>query len=325
MRISIPKERPQHQRIAALPQPTERRHRFQWISSYDRPESHDLRRLHREMCDFYATAEQNSSYHTIATSGNEDLLDGNHRAQEAVLTYARPGATVIEFSCGGGIAAKYFVAAKSLYFGFDISSPGSHAGSVGVFACGSAYETPFRSGTADLVVSFYSIEHVVWPLSYLNEMIRVTRPGGHVALAFPDYVARPSRVIPSVRFGMTPGSIKAKLRRGNYLDAVRSYLERLFIYRMKILKLRHQIVNKGRLRFMIQTLPSCLSEPYSIDNDAIYLASEEEVASYLTLNGCVVKERSRNLVDSQGKSLDVTLTGNGLVIAERVSRATKCT
>jgi SAM-dependent methyltransferase len=46
---------------------------------------------------------------------------------------------------------------------------------------------PLRDGTADLVFSSNVLEHVPEPVAFIEEMIRVTKPGGLVYLAFTNW------------------------------------------------------------------------------------------------------------------------------------------
>jgi SAM-dependent methyltransferase len=289
--------------------------RFAWISSYDNPSASALLSLDRAMSRFYASTEQ-FEYHTVASDLNQNLLDGQHLLQEAAILAARPGDTVLEFSCGGAAFAPYYKERGARYFGFDVHLPRPYASSAAT-VLGSAYAAPFDSGCADLTISFYALEHVSWPELYLREMIRVTRPGGRLVLVFPDYLVSGGPYLPSLRWGNSHGGVREKLARRAYADAVQTYLEQRILYRLLIAKLRREIYKQKRLRFMIQKLPSCLVAPWSIDTDAIYIASEEEVALYLNSSGCTVEQRSTDLKDNCGGALGPRYLGHAFLIARR--------
>jgi SAM-dependent methyltransferase len=289
--------------------------RFSWISSYEDSRAPALLALDSSMSRFYSRSDR-PGYHTTAHELNQNLLDGDHLLQQAAIHAARAGYVVLEFSCGGATFAPYYERRGASYFGFDVHLP-QFPRSSALRALGSAYSAPFASATADLVVSFYAIEHVSWPAAYLSEMIRVTRPGGMIVLAFPDYLVGGGPQLPSVRWGRSHGGIRPKLARGAYTDAVQTYLEQRIIYRWLLAKLRRQIFKERRVRFMIQTSPSCFVAPWSIDTDAIYIASEEEVALYLSRNGCTVEQRSSDLRDNSGQALGGRYLGHAFISARR--------
>jgi len=60
-------------------------------------------------------------------------------------------------------------------------------GSLGWFARGIGERLPFRADTFDVVVCHHVIEHVRSVPAVLGELVRVTRPGGSILLAFPNY------------------------------------------------------------------------------------------------------------------------------------------
>jgi len=269
------------------------------------------------MSEFYSRADE-FDYHIVASELNQNLLDGHHLLQEAAILAARPRDVVVEFSCGGALFAPYYRHRGAFYFGFDINVARTHR-STAPRAVGSAYAAPFASGCADLVISFYALEHVSWPALYLREMMRVAKPGGSLVLVFPDYVDRAGPQLPSVRWGRSYGGVRDKLARRAFTDAVQTYLEQRVVYRWRLSRLRRQIFRERRTRFMIQLSPSCLIAPWSIDTDAIYLASEEEVALYLSKNGCRVEQRSADLRDPLGKKLEGKYQGHAFILARRLT------
>lgn len=287
--------------------------RFGWISSYDNPSSKALASLDRAMSTFYSSTEH-FEYHSVAAELNQNLLDGEHLLQQAAIMVAEPGEMVLEFSCGAALFASYYEQRGARYFGFDVHLPRPAPSSA---VLGSAYAAPFESACADLTISFYALEHVSWPELYLREMTRVTRPGGRLILVFPDYLIQGGPRLPSIRWGYSHGTVREKLARRAYADAIQTYLEQRLVYRLLISNLRREIYQEKRLRFMIQSSPSCLVAPWSIDTDAIYIASEEEVALYLNGNGFKVELRSGALRDNVGHPLGPKYRGHAFVMAVR--------
>lgn len=56
-----------------------------------------------------------------------------------------------------------------------------------VFAVGSAYELPFADAAFDVVFAHQVLQHLADPVGALREAVRVTRPGGIVAVRDADY------------------------------------------------------------------------------------------------------------------------------------------
>ena len=61
-------------------------------------------------------------------------------------------------------------------------------GKAGWFVRGVGEHLPFRTDAFDIVVCHHVIEHVRSVPGVLRELVRVTRPGGSILLAFPNYV-----------------------------------------------------------------------------------------------------------------------------------------
>lgn len=277
-----------------------------------------LFRLDQEMRDFYRVSAVSQDYHLISQQGNASWTD-EFPLHRAVLSLIQKGHRVIEFSCGNGYAADFICERGAEYIGFDLQVTKTKSDKLNPpnasLIEGSGYNVPIRSGFADLAVSFYALEHLVWPSRYLDEMLRVVKPGGYVALLFPDFIANRFKIMPSVRFGINPGGLRAKLRRKQFLDLAQSLYERYVVYRAMILGLRRDIYHH-KLCFMINTAPSCLVSPWASDTDALYFASEEEVVTYFISRGCSIKMRSREIKRKDGASMDSAISGNALVVAQ---------
>jgi 2-polyprenyl-3-methyl-5-hydroxy-6-metoxy-1,4-benzoquinol methylase len=128
-----------------------------------------------------------------------------HRDEESpwyklVLEYLVPlaGKRVLEVACGRGGFAKLLASQGACTFGADFSytaleiaqkrAHSNGAGSSQVhFAEADAQNLPYASNSFDVVVSCETIEHLPDPLSALQEMARVCRPGGLLYLTTPNY------------------------------------------------------------------------------------------------------------------------------------------
>jgi ubiquinone/menaquinone biosynthesis C-methylase UbiE len=96
------------------------------------------------------------------------------------------GRTVLDVGGGPGYFADAFRAAGGVYFGIDpdvgeLSARGEPARDM-IRASGT--ELPVRSASVDVCYSSNVLEHVADPVLMLDEMVRVTRPGGTVFVSF---------------------------------------------------------------------------------------------------------------------------------------------
>jgi SAM-dependent methyltransferase len=87
-------------------------------------------------------------------------------------------------------------------------------------------QLPFEEGKFDLVFSVYVIEHTTNPAIFLDECIRVLKPGGVLIILCPDYMGT-SRMA-SQRAGFSAGNTSDKLKRRKYLDALVTYYDNNF-------------------------------------------------------------------------------------------------
>src|SRR5437764_10509249 len=96
------------------------------------------------------------------------------------------GRTVVDVGGGGGWFTAAFQArgAHSYLFEPDPTELHSRAGGPAGAVIADGYWLPVRDGGADVVFSSNVLEHVPDPMGLIEEMIRVTRPGGLVYLSY---------------------------------------------------------------------------------------------------------------------------------------------
>ncbi|MGQ0733386.1 MAG: methyltransferase domain-containing protein [Acidobacteriota bacterium] len=107
----------------------------------------------------------------------------------------RDGDAVLDVGSGtGALTAAVVVAApSSRVIGIDFAAPyvafarARHAGDLVRFEVGDAQQLRFPDGNFDRTVSLLVVNFIPDPAKALDEMIRVTRPGGTVAAAVWDY------------------------------------------------------------------------------------------------------------------------------------------
>jgi SAM-dependent methyltransferase len=96
------------------------------------------------------------------------------------------GAVILDVGGGPGYFADAFRAAGTHYLGVDpdvgeLSARGEPAAGM-IRASGT--KLPVRTGSVDICYSSNVLEHVKDPVAMLDEMVRVTRPGGTVFVSF---------------------------------------------------------------------------------------------------------------------------------------------
>ena len=98
--------------------------------------------------------------------------------------------TVLDVACGTGYGAAILRAAGARSIvSFDVSLDALWFGAAhyGIFAVRSdVVRLPLRAETCEAVVSLETIEHLESPLTFVNELWRVIRPGGELLLSTPN-------------------------------------------------------------------------------------------------------------------------------------------
>jgi len=121
---------------------------------------------------------------------------GIHSAEESLLWLAEelqlaPGARVLDAGCGPGLVATYLAPACAEVVGVDatpamVERGRQRARSLGLanvtFTDGLLEALPFGRGAFDGVVTRYTLHHVLGPGRVMDELVRVTRPGGRVVV-----------------------------------------------------------------------------------------------------------------------------------------------
>ena len=141
-------------------------------------------------------AYQKSSYYEGGTCG---YADTSYTDQERALraTFKRllnnlsrrglTGGDVLEVGCGYG----YLLDEARTYFdrrvGTDFSGEAAGtARSTGAEVFVGGLEEVPRDSKFDCVIATQVVEHVYQPLSFVEQLVNSTRPGGHIVLATPD-------------------------------------------------------------------------------------------------------------------------------------------
>ncbi|MEO6808270.1 MAG: class I SAM-dependent methyltransferase [Isosphaeraceae bacterium] len=245
--------------------------------------------------DIYRT----SSASVRASFGEDKVgaLDFYSPLQKFVTRVCPPGnqagsVRLLDVGCGCGWSTFTFANAGYDANGIDLNPaafeppPHDHCR----LCPGSATEIPFPSESFDLVVCYQCLEHVPDPSRALDEMARVCRPGGVVAIVGPNlvsptlglgFVVKPS-TWPSLRFWRRPG-----MPRHPYGNTVPESLAFCFFHTAQLLA---KLVRRSP-RFTMRE-PDVVP-PFHADNDACYLCNPTDLISYFRGHGFRIVRRGK--------------------------------
>jgi len=138
---------------------------------------------------------------------------------------------------------------------------------------------PFPDNTFNMVFSVFVIEHTVFPHKFLSENLRVLKQGGTFCLLCPDFLGNGR--ITSQRVGLSPGTGRHKLEKGEYLDAFLTGFDSKI--RMPLFSMIYRLKSFSSPQFFINCQPTCFVDPFKVDLDAVYLTYNYEIKSYLNI------------------------------------------
>ena len=258
--------------------------KIQWISSSEgNPEK--VAHLAQRMDAFYGEFSQLDSYQELLNSSESLQVDENdpaHHLTNFINEVSESGNKILEIGCGAGNLFKLLKPdIQKGYTGIEMAKyviqSNRKTYPQAQWKAGSAYQIPFPDQQMDLVYSYYVIEHFVYVERGLKEMLRVLKPGGMLALVFPDFVAMRRRSSQFLGLSALLPTARDKMRSGKVLDAFLS----LYDSKVKVPKYIEQM-NFKKMPFPITLNPICLIDDRAVrpDYDAIYVASKEEIANW---------------------------------------------
>jgi len=263
--------------------------RFHWTSSIT-GDARTLAELDNRLAWFYRQMEGRQLYQELLERDEVDLAIDNSAEYHTIRYILGLNAQkVVEVGCSSGRTYRQLRKAgyKGEYSGVEVANyliqGNRQTHPEAVWTCADAYSIPFPDNSFDVCFSLYVLEHLVYPEQGLQEMLRVTKPGGQVILVFPDFVQ--SRHLPSQQRGFSPEKASEKIRQRKWIDALIS----LFDSKIRLPKALKSVV-KNYGPFPINLQPICLAYPdfMEADIDAVYIASADEVEQWAVAQGCAV-------------------------------------
>ncbi len=210
---------------------------------------------------------------------------GQNSSHQVLLNLLKEGDSIIDLGCGTGVVAQHARKKKIKYTGIDWSgtaidaAKGKFSAKIAIeidvkFIRGSIYQTGLESQSFDVVTSMFVIEHLTRPGNFIDEAMRLVRPGGILFILCPDYR----------RFGRMPS---LPLGGNNSLQEKLSKLQIIPIISHLLMVVYWKIRTKFIGPWAVWTEPACFSGIWRPDADAVYLASRKEIIEKITQAGFV--------------------------------------
>jgi ubiquinone/menaquinone biosynthesis C-methylase UbiE len=238
----------------------------------------DLVRFWNESTEYYAVnSEMNLT------------REGQHPAHARIAAFLRDcrTKTLVDVGCGTGHVSSVLaaLAPEIAYTGVDIAAAAiegaNRIGRPGTYLVADTAALPFDDGSFDAAISLYALEHFTRPSASLHEMVRVTRPGGVLAIYSMNY-DRPLGTVSSVRLGLRD---KPRLHPANLV--VYATNRSIHAARQLAKHLRYAC-DPRYVSFEMVERPLVLEGAYDVDFDAVHVVSGMSVIRTLEQAGCSI-------------------------------------
>jgi SAM-dependent methyltransferase len=95
--------------------------------------------------------------------------------------HGRSGGTLLDIPAGNG-----WISSCAISLGLNVTSADINSEKPDYHFCNMDEELPFPDNSYDFVVTLEGIEHLVFPSRFLQELCRVTKPGGSIIISTPN-------------------------------------------------------------------------------------------------------------------------------------------
>lgn len=248
-----------------------------WVAATDPVNRDALQILEARMHAYYEKDE--SYYDSIAFSGTA-WTDPQQLAHQHLLTNVH-NRQVLEIGCGSAPILQTGSLIESQYTGCDFNpallaaNARRHPGARFVRLT-DAKTIPLEQ-TFEAVFSVFVLEHCVFPQNFLSETLRLLAPGGFFGLLCPDFLGR-SRMS-SQRLGFSAGTGREKLRQKKWRDAFTTAFDNRIRIPWLCRGMRRRALTQPQ--FFVNLEPTCFTDPFQPDVDAVYVTFEAEIRRFL--------------------------------------------
>jgi SAM-dependent methyltransferase len=218
-------------------------------------------------------SSQHSHLHSIRDDRSyADVLAGwdptFYRKYADTLTPPHPGDRVLDVGCGVGQVVAELRRRGAEAYGVDVAQANIDRARDLTPGCQwyDGGRLPFPDGHFERVGALNVLEHVEDPEGFLAEMVRVTRPGGHVVVSSPNFL----RVLGWRDYHPRMRGVRQKVRNGVGLLS-------------RWTRIRH---TPETVRF--ERMIPIVKEPFTPDDDAIVCTNALEISFFLRSLGCEV-------------------------------------
>lgn len=253
--------------------------KFNWVSALDKNMSGQLNTLQSQMADYYS---KNNDYYTDISFNENVWLDDRLSTHRDIISILKPCENILEVGCGRSQILRACPELIPNYTGLDFSSELMKKNQLEfsnakfhVFS--DPVKFPFPDQSFDCVFSHFVIEHTVHPDVFLDECLRVLKPNGYLVILCPDFLGYDN--ITSQRVGFSQGSGREKLSKLKIFDAIVTGFDTKIRLPRFCKKLKNQISTAPL--FMINLNPTCFSDSFQPDVDAVYVTYRPEIIKYL--------------------------------------------
>jgi len=195
---------------------------------------------------------------------------------EFVKRFVAQNSTILDLGCGTGLPS--LLLAKEAYrvIGMDISPVFVERAKIKErdnlkFTCGDILNIPFKDMTFDCVAIFLVIEHVPDIPAALDEMLRITKPGGKIIILSPNLLSPFNILYPLIDslFG----------KKVNFMFGVNNpWKIGLLLVKNTLLLLKKEFCTKATFNYRKPVLENRVD--FIADNDSVYLACPVDFKHY---------------------------------------------
>ncbi|MDC0325663.1 class I SAM-dependent methyltransferase [bacterium] len=176
---------------------------------------------------------------------------------------------VLDVGCGVGQVVASLSQKGINAYGVDVSHPNIEQAQRHSDLC-QVYDgkvLPYSDSKFAVVGAFNVLEHVEEPERFLEELVRVMRPGGKIVISSPNFF----RVLGFRDYHPRMRGI------GNKLSNLRRLLQ------------KRKILKGSYTRWRFDRMEPIVKEPFTPDDDAIIATNPMEISAFLRHNGCQIE------------------------------------